>query len=126
MQMYKFNIEGFLQWGYNFYNNQWSTDQINPYLECGANLIFTGGDPFSVYPAPDGTALESARIIVFHEALQDIKAMKLCEKYYGHDRVVAEIENVLGDELTFERCALSSHEMLLVRERINQLIKKAL
>jgi len=52
--------------------------------------------------------------------------MKLCEKYYGHDRVVAEIETVLGDELTFDRCALSSHEMLLVRERVNQLIKKAL
>ena len=126
MQMYKYNIEGFLQWGYNFYNNQWSTDHINPYLECGANLIFTGGDCFSVYPAADGTALESARIIVFHEALQDIKAMKLCEKYYGHERVVKEIEDVLGDELTFERCALSSHEMLHVRERINQLIKAAL
>ena len=126
MQLYKFNIEGFLQWGYNFHNNQWSTDKINPYIECGANLIFTGGDCFSVYPAADGTALESARIIVFHEALQDVKAMKLCEKYYGHDRVVEEIESVLGDELTFERCATSGHEMLLVRERINQLIKKAI
>ena len=126
MQLYKFDIEGFLQWGYNFYNNQHSVDLINPYLDCGANLVFTAGDAFSVYPAIDGTALESARIIVFHEALQDRKAMKLCEKYYGKERVVKEIEDVLGDELTFERCALSSHEMLHVRERINQLIKAAL
>ena len=126
MQLYKFDIEGFLQWGYNFYNNQHSVDLINPYLDCGANLVFTAGDAFSVYPAIDGTALESARIIVFHEALQDRKAMKLCEKYYGKERVVKEIEDVLGDELTFERCALSSHEMLHVRERINQLIKAVL
>ena len=126
MQMFKFNIEGFLQWGYNFYNNQWSTDTINPYIECGANMIFTGGDSFSVYPASDGTALESARIIVFHEALQDIKAMKLCESFYGHDKVVEAIEDVLGDELTFERCALSSHEMLHVRAKINEMIKAKL
>ena len=124
MQFFKFNIEGFLQWGYNFYNNQRSSDMINPYLECGANLIFTGGDCFSVYPAHDGTALESARIIVFHEALQDVKAMKLCESLYGHERVVMEIEKVLGDELTFERCAYSSHEMLLVRRRINEMIRE--
>ena len=123
MQLFKFNIEGFLQWGYNFYSNQCSVDTINPYLECGANLVFTGGDCFSVYPAADGTALESARIIVFYEALQDLKAMKLCAKLYSHERVVKEIEDVLGDELTFERCAHSGREMLHVRERINQLIK---
>jgi len=126
MQLYKFNIEGFAHWGFNFYNNQLSVDSINPYLECGANLAFPGGDCFVVYPAHDGSALTSARLVVFYEALQDIKAMKLCEKFYGHDRVVKEIEDVLGDELTFERCALSSHEMLHVRERINQLIKAAL
>ncbi|MBO5879504.1 MAG: DUF4091 domain-containing protein [Clostridia bacterium] len=124
MQLFKFDIEGFLQWGYNFYNNQWSTDHINPYLECGANLAFTAGDCFSVYPASDGTALESARIIVFHEALQDVKAMKLCAALYGKDAVVAAIEGVLGDELTFERCAYSSREMLLVREVINKMISE--
>ena len=126
MQLFKFNIEGFLQWGYNFYNNQWSVDPINPYLDCASNVVFTAGDPFSVYPAADGSALESARIIVFHEALQDVKAMKLCEKLYSHERVVEEIESVLGDTLTFERCAYSAGEMLLIRERINKLIKAAL
>ena len=121
--MYKFNIEGFLQWGYNFYNNQRSTDQINPYLECGANLIFAGGDAFSVYPAHDGTALESARIIVFHEALQDIKAMKLCESLYSHDEVVSAMEEVFGKKITFETCTKSSDMMLRIREKVNMMIK---
>ncbi len=126
MQFFKFDIKGFLQWGYNFYNNQWSSDSINPYLDCGANLAFTGGDSFSVYPATNGEALESARIIVFHEALQDLKAMKLCEKLYGKERVISEIENILGKELTFEVCARTADQMLSIREKINQLIKAAL
>lgn len=126
IQMYKYNIEGFLHWGYNFYSNQYSGDPINPYVETGADLAFPGGDAYSVYPAMDGTALESTRFVVFYEALQDIKAMKLCEHFYGHERVVAEIEDAFGRELTFDTCAKSSESMLAVRERINRLIKAAI
>ena len=72
----------------------------------------------------DGTALESPRLAVFYEGLQDIKAMKLCEKYYGHDAVVAAIEEVFGKTLTFDTCAHSASEMLRVRERINKMIKE--
>lgn len=123
MQMYKYNIVGFLHWGYNFYNDQFSVDPINPYLITAADLTFPAGDSFSVYPACDGTAYESIRIIAFHEGLTDIKAMKLCEKYYGHDAVVAAIEEELGCEMTFETCAKSSKTMHSIRERINSMIK---
>ena len=125
MQMYKYNIEGFLQWGYNFYNNQYSGDPINPYVDTGADFTFPSGDSFSVYPAEDGTALESTRIIVFYEALQDIKAMKLCEKYYGHGKVVSAIEEIFGKTITFETCVKSSDMMLRIREKINEMIKQA-
>ncbi len=125
MQMYKYNIEGFLHWGYNFYNNQYSGDPINPYVETSADLAFPGGDAYSVYPAMDGTALESTRLVVFYEALQDIKAMKLCEGFYGHERVVAEMEAAFGKEITFDTCAKSADSMLAVRESINRLIKAA-
>ena len=30
-RIFKYDIAGFLQWGYNFYNNVGSHDQINPY-----------------------------------------------------------------------------------------------
>ncbi len=126
MQMYKYNIAGFLHWGYNFYNNQCSGDPINPYLETGADFAFPGGDSFSVYPATDGTALESIRILSFFEALQDIKAMKLCEKYYGHDAVVSAIEEIFGKTLTFDTCAKSGETMLRIREKINEMIKSAI
>ena len=126
MQMFKYNIVGFLQWGYNFYNNQYSVDAINPYIETSADLAFPAGDAYSVYPANDGTAIESMRIVVFYEALQDLKAMKLCEKYYGHDAVVAAIEAEFGKTLTFETCAKSGETMLRIRRKINEMIKAAI
>jgi hypothetical protein len=126
MQFYKYDIAGFLQWGYNFYNNQVSDSPIDPYLELSGNYAFPAGDAFSVYPAPDGTAYESTRIIVFHEALQDLKAMKLCEKYYGKEAVVNAIEEVFGKSITFDTCAKSSEMMLRIRKTVNDMIKKAI
>lgn len=125
MQMYKYNIAGFLHWGYNFYNNQFSSDPINPYLITDCDYAFPAGDAYSVYPATDGSAHESIRIISFHEGLQDIKAMKLCEKYYGHDAVVAAIEEEFGGELKFDTCAKTADTMLKIRRRINKMIAEA-
>ena len=126
MQIYKYRVVGFLQWGYNFYNNQLSCDEINPYAELSAEMAFPAGDAFSVYPASDGTALESVRLNSFFEALQDIKAMKLCESYYGHDAVVAALEEAFGKEITFATCAKSGEMMLRIRRKVNDMIKKAI
>ena len=124
-QMYKFNIVGFLQWGYNFYNNWWSLDPINPYLQQDGDCWVPAGDAFSVYPAQNGEALESLRLVVFHEALEDISAMRLCEEYYGKDAVVAVIEEFIGNTVTFDTCATSATQILGMREKINEMIKNA-
>ncbi len=126
MQIFKYNIKGFLHWGYNFYNNQYSGDPINPYYEQSCDFAFPGGDPFSVYPHMDGTALESPRLVVFYEALQDIKAMKLAESLTSHKTVVDAMEKVLGKEMTFETCAKSSEIMLAIRESVNSIIKDSI
>lgn len=126
MQFFKYDIAGFLQWGFNFYNNMSSVDTINPYADPSGEYWVPAGDPFSVYPAQDGTALESLRLIVFHEALEDARAMKLCASFYGKDFVVAEIEKVFGEPVTFSRCARTAKQMLAVRARIDQLIAEAL
>ena len=126
MQLYKYRIAGFLHWGYNFYNNRLSGNAINPYSDLEGERWVAAGDTFSVYPAPDGTPYESIRIMVFTEALTDIRAMQLAERYYSHGEVVAAIEEELGDTLTFERCAYTEDEMLRVRERINSMIKAAI
>ena len=41
------------------------------------------------------------------EAMQDIRAMELCKKYYSHEEIVKAIEEEMGEPVTFERCALS-------------------
>ena len=123
MQMYKYDIVGFLQWGYNFYNNQFSVNEIEPYTDLSGEHWVPAGDPFSVYPAQRGNALDSIRIVVFHDALQDMRAMQLCETLYSKDEVVAEIEKVFGKSLAFDTCATDEKTMLAIRERINEMIK---
>ena len=124
-QMFKYNIGGFLQWGYNFYYNQRSRDLINPYIETTGEDWVESGDAFIVYPGFDGKALESIRIVSFNEGLQDMRAMKLCESFYGHDAVVEAIEKVCG-EIKFNKCLTASEDMLAVREVINDMIEAKL
>ena len=126
MQLYKYpNITGFLHWGYNYYNNRASGDAINPFIDLGGEDWVPAGDTFMVYPDSDGTPLESIRLMALEEAMQDVRAMQLCEQYYSHEEVVAAMEAVLGEPITFKRCAHSEEEMLKVREVINEMIRKA-
>ena len=126
LQFYKFNIVGFLHWGYNFYNAALSRNPINPYLDTCAGNMFPAGDAFSVYPAEDGSAIESVRILSFYEALQDVRALKLAEELCGRDRVIEEIESLFGDEIAFDKCAKSAETLLAIRERINEMIEEAI
>ena len=122
LQFYKFNIVGFLHWGYNFYNTSLSRSPINPYLDTCAGYSFPAGDAFSVYPAQDGTALESIRILSFFEALQDARAFRLAETLCGRERVIAEIEAIFGEEIRFDRCAKEAATLVKIREKINAMI----
>ena len=81
------------------------------------------GDSISVYPGFRGEPLESLRLVVFHDAVQDIRAMQLCESLYSKEEVVSEIERIFGKELTFYTCARDADTILKIRERINEMIK---
>jgi 2-hydroxy-3-keto-5-methylthiopentenyl-1-phosphate phosphatase len=83
------------------------------------------GDAFSVYPAPDGTAFESLRILVFHDGIQDITALKLCEKLCGREYVMNLLEEGI-EPITFKEYPQSEEFLLNLREKINQSIKKAI
>ena len=124
-QMFKYDIVGFLQWGFNYYNNRYSYNTINPYQETSGEFFFPAGDGFSVYPAPDGTAYESMRLLQFREGLEDYAVMRLAATLVGKERVVAEIEKIVG-EVRFDRCVVDSMEMLAVRERVNALVEENL
>lgn len=125
-QMYKYDIVGFLQWGYNFYYSYLSTDLINPFIHHDGDAWVSPGDAFSVYPAQNGEAWESLRIIVFNEALSDLKVMRMVEKYYGKEAIVKIIDEVIGCDVTFEDCARSAEQILTIRSKINTMLKKAL
>ena len=51
--MYLHGIKGFLHWGFNFYNSQYSISHIDPFFNTHASYAFPSGDAFLVYPGPD-------------------------------------------------------------------------
>ncbi|MBQ9416481.1 MAG: DUF4091 domain-containing protein [Clostridia bacterium] len=122
-QLYKYNIKGFLHWGFNFYNNMNSHDIIFPFLNASGSYQVPDGDAFQVYPAPDGTPLESIRLVVFHEGLQDLAALQLCEAGLNHEEVVKELESVTGP-VSFSSCPDRGEPILRMRRAINRLIEK--
>lgn len=121
LQMYKYSIEGFLQWGYNFYNSQYSLRTINPYLVTDADGAFPSGDAFTVYPYNSG-AIESLRSEAFFNALQDMRALELLSEKLGKDKLINIIENEFG-KITFTQYPGGIKEVLLIRTVINNLIE---
>ena len=122
VQLYKYDIRGFLQWGYNFWYSMGSRRLINPYTCQSADGQVPAGDPFSVYPSPDGTPLESLRQDVFREALSDVAALELCERYIGRDAVIKMIDDAAGYDLTFAHYPAEPEFILALREKVNRII----
>lgn len=122
LQLYKYDIVGFLQWGYNFYYSQLSRELINPYAVTDSRNAFPSGDPFSVYPGKDG-AIESMRLKVFKEALQDLRALKYLEKFMSKDDIVKMIEDEAGCEIEFDKFPKDEDFIIRLREKINSAIK---
>jgi hypothetical protein len=121
MQLYKYNIVGFLHWGYNFYYSSLSKKQINPYQITDALHAFPSGDAFLVYPGNDGP-IESIRLEVLYEALQDVRALQLLESFVGKRQVVEWMEEDLNQEITFSEYPTDAEWLLSKREFINQKI----
>lgn len=124
VQLYKFGIEGFLHWGFNFYNSQFSLKHINPYAVTDADSAFPSGDAFLVYPGDDKKPEESLRLMVLFHAMQDIRAMELLEHLIGREAVVKEMEKGLGREITFSEYPVSDTWILDFRRRVNEKIEE--
>ncbi len=123
VQLFWHNIAGFLHWGFNFYNNQYSQSPVNPYLCTDGEYFVPSGDAFSVYPAPDRTAWETIHMVVFTHALQDLRAMQLLSDQAGKARVIEIIRETAGMDISFRQYPHDSAFLLLLRERINSEIE---
>lgn len=125
-QLYKYDVKGFLHWGFNYWNTQFSKKKINPYEVTDAGKAFQSGDSFVVYPKKDGTALCSLRLKVFYDAFQDMMALQTLEKLAGREKAMAVLEDGLDKELTFFDYPHSDSWQLETREKINMAIKNCL
>lgn len=126
VQMYLYEIEGFLHWGYNYYNSQYSIRHIDPYRVTDADDAFPSGDSFLVYPGEDGDAVESLRFLVLEEGLNDYRALKQLETYKGKEYVHTLIEKMAGMKITFSDYPRNAAFLLELRERVNKEIEECL
>lgn len=121
IQLYKYGIEGFLHWGFNFYYSQYSLYPIDPYVTTSSDGIFSSGDAFSVYPGKNGP-LPSIRALVFREALEDIALCKLLEEKIGKPAVVELIDKEAGFEVTFKSYPKSEDFIFRLTEKIKNML----
>ena len=120
MQMYKYDVKGFLHWGYNFYYSHQSKEVIDPYRDtCGRNWV-PGGDPFIVYPGKDGKAEDSLRHELFYDAIQDLNVMRALEKKIGRDAVIALIHEGLNYRISMTDYPHSTEWLMQLREKLNR------
>lgn len=124
--MYKYEISGFLHWGYNFWYSQFSINQkLDPFKSTDAGRGFPSGDAFMVYPGDDGP-IDSIRNEVMFEALQDLRTLQKLESLQGREATVKLIEDGLDFELKMTDYPRSATWLLSLRERINKRIVELL
>lgn len=124
VQLYKYNIQGVLHWGYNFYNSQYSMYKINPYIVTDSLGLFPAGDAYLVYPKADGTPEESIRMMVHYNAMTDLRAMQWLEKLTSYDYVLRLIEEDTKKPITFEEYPKDAQYLINLRQKINDEILK--
>ncbi len=117
-QMFKYDIAGFLQWGYNFWNSCLSMRVIDPYKVTDGECAFPAGDPFVVYPGDD-CVIDSVRHEVFREGLQDMRVFKAAAQKLGKDKVIAEVEEAPYG-MTFMDSVISEEKMLRYAENLRR------
>ncbi len=123
-QFFKYDIAGFLQWGFNFYFTQGSREFCDPYHCTDGGWWVPAGDTFSVYPAHGGGAYETIHLLGFTAALNDLRAFNLAAELCGKDAVMAVIEE--QGEVTFKEYPRNDEQILSVREKINRMIAEKL
>jgi hypothetical protein len=120
--LYLYDIEGFLHWGFNFYNSQYSLYPINPYVTTDAEGAFQSGDAFLVYPGQDGHPMDSIRSRVFVEALQDLRALQKLEDLAGREEVEKLIYEGVDQTIDFKHYPKESDYILSLRDKVNRRI----
>ncbi len=124
VQLYLNRIRGFLHWGYNFYNNYQSYDAIDPFGCSDGEYFAPSGDMYLVYPGSNGEAWESLRLNAMREAMDDMRALELCESLYGREYTERLILEDTDGSLTFAHYPKDGEYLIRLREKIAMLAEK--
>ncbi len=123
---YKYDLKGFLQWGFNFYNSSLSYYPVNPFSDTCGDYMVPAGDTFSVYPGDGGKPWRSLHGVQFTEALTDLRALRLCESLIGREKTMELLEEGLDRPITVFDYPKEQEYILAFRERINHAIENAI
>lgn len=121
-QMYMYNVEGFLNWGYNCWYNVMSRGLSDPKSQTNT-FGLSAGSSFLVYPENDGTPIQSIRHKVFGEGIRDFRALKLLEKEKGRKTCEKLVEKHFG-KVTFQTLPTGPKQMLAFRAELNDMLCK--
>ncbi len=120
IQMYYYDIKGFLHWAYNYYYGELSSGLFHPAMNpCGGYP--NAGTNYNVYPADDGTAYQSVRQKIFAEGIIDMRALQLLEKLAGRSVCVEIIEKFFGIP-EFNKSPADPDTMIAFRRAVNEAI----
>lgn len=122
-QIFAFRAEGFLHWGFNFYGAQYSTHAIDPFNDTCSGGAFPSGDPFIVYPGPDGVPWESIRFRVFAQAMADHRALQLLRDLTDFDTARSLVDQ--DGTLAYDHFHYDPAAYFATREEINARIVAA-
>lgn len=123
IQLYYFNIDGFLNWGFNAHHNRLSRMMVNPRISSDMDGDFISGTSYLVYP--DGKDVNpSVRLMTFRDMMQDTRALRLLESLTDRNTVCALIKRFIPD-IDF-RCRVTAKQLEDLRNAVCSEIKNLL
>ncbi|MBO7762644.1 MAG: DUF4091 domain-containing protein, partial [Clostridia bacterium] len=93
--LWRYDIDLFLQWGFNFYNTFLSRREISPYGNTDCDAFYLSGDAYIVYPNYAGrSANMSIRLVAMREMWRLTRILYALEEKIGREAVI----KILDDE----------------------------
>lgn len=121
VQLYYYDLEGFLNWGFNAHHNRLSRKFINPSASADMGGDFCSGTSYMVYPE-GGDMSPSIRLITFRDAMTDYRALDLLQQLEGRDAVLEIIKKHIPNISL--KCRVEEGVLEALRKEINERISK--
>ncbi len=124
-QLYMHEIQGFLHWGYNYWYDALSQGLANPNTDACFYNAANPGTSYLVYPALDGSCLQSIRQKICFESVNDMRALQRLESMIGKRETKKFVQDFFG-EVTFFTHPQSAERFLQFRALLNKKIQSLL